>query len=171
MAKSREDITYRGHRVIANAGGAMIYPQKHGFKADGVEEALSQARTWIDDRYAARVDERRAKHVGTVDDYADALEANPPSAKEQIMLRAHATAPERKLTAQALADAAGWKSHSSANVHYGKLGRAMCEQLGLKVKGDNSLAYTHALGEYDEASSEWQMHEELAEALERLEIV
>ena len=69
-----------------------------------------------------------------------------------------------------LADVAGWKRYSSTKTHYGKLGKRLAEQLNLEISTDNSHAWIHTIGEYDDATSEWIMHEELAEAVEKLNI-
>ena len=170
MAKAREDIQFRGHRIIANKTGAMIYPDKHGLKAESTEEALDAARTWINDKYTDRADIRREPHIGTVEDYVEALSVINPTAGKRRMLVAHRGAEELRMTAAQLSEAAGWKSQSSANLHYGTLGKAVADQGDLKLTGSDKKAQTAALAQYHEDSSEWEMYPEVAEAMDRLNL-
>lgn len=170
MAKTREDIEYRGHRIIANNTGFMIYPDKHSGEGESVDENVEAAKAWVNDKNKARNDARRAKHIGTVDDYAEALEALSLGAHERVMLIAHRAAPDRKLSATELSEAAGWEEAGPANMHYGNLGRKIAQQLYLPIEDDKNLSWTDVLAVYDEAEGKLQMHAELSEALERLGI-
>lgn len=170
MAKAREDIQFRGHRIIANKTGAMIYPDKHGLKADSTDEALTAAKAWIDTKYIDRAEERREPYIGTVEDYVEALSVINPTAGKRRMLLAHREADDLRMTAKELSDAAGWKSHSSANLHYGTLGKAVADQVDLKLTGSDKKAQTAALAAYHDDSSEWEMYPEVAEALDRLNL-
>ena len=170
MARSREDVQFRGHRIIANNTGAMIYPDKHGLKADSTEDALNAAKAWIDAKYTGRVEERRAPHIGTVEDYVEALSVLNPTAGKRRMLIAHRQSDGLRMTAKELSEAAGWKSQSSANLHYGTLGKAVADQVDLTLSGSDKKAQTAALAEYHEDSSEWEMYPEVAEAMDRLNL-
>lgn len=172
--KIHEEV-YESHLIRANDKGAMVFIDgsknlEAKFKAITVDEALSKAKSWIDDKNEVRKSDRRADHIGTVDGYVEALGVTKLSKARRLMLVAHRRAEDRKMTATELAEAAGWKTHTSANTHYGKLGREVAEHLGLKIEGEGNLAWAHALAKYDEATSQWQMHEEVAEAMDRLNI-
>ena len=151
MALKREDIQYRGHRIIANKTGAMVYPDKQGIEGNSLENSLEEAREWVDD-------------------YAEAFGALSLGAHEEAMLKAHRNAPERKLTAPDLAKAAGWDGAGPANIHYGNLGRKVAEYLGLNLTEEDDRPWTAALADYHEETSEWHLYEEAAEALDRLNL-
>lgn len=170
MALKREDIQYRGHRIIANKTGAMVYPDKQGIEANSLENALEEAREWVDTKYQSRHKDRRKPHIGTVDDYAEAFSAISLGAHEEAMLKAHRNAPDRKLTAPDLAKAAGWDGAGPANIHYGNLGRKVAEYLGLNLTDKDDRPWTEALAEYHEETSEWHLYKEAAEALDRLNL-
>ncbi len=51
-------------------------------------------------------------------------------ANQYKMLQDHYSAPTRKLTAPQLADLVGYKSYSAINLHYGRLGKMICDELG-----------------------------------------
>ena len=172
MAVKREDINYRGHRIIANETGAMIYLLEGRHKIDGanMEDCLSQAKAFVDAKHAKQASARRAPHIGTVDDYSVALSSLKLGAHEVAMLSAHSRAPDRKLTATELSSSAGWEGVSPANSHYGRLGKRVADCINLKIDGKDDQAWTEALGAFDEETRQWQMHSELALAIERLNI-
>lgn len=168
MAKKRVNFQYRGHTIIANAGGAMVHPQKHLIEGSSIEESVENAKAYINSKYSEREKQRVAPHIGTVDDYAEALNALKLGSHELAMLSAHYSADERRLTAAELAKSAGWNDFSSANSHYGRLGKRIAEQVGLNLDGCNEQVWTEALAVFDEETREWIMHDNLAEALFRL---
>ena len=68
-----------------------------------------------------------------------------------------------------IAEAMGWKSFSSANVHYGRLAQLVGEEMGFKVDG----AFLSALGTFvapEEPGDHWLiiMRPQVAEALKQL---
>ena len=180
MAKARERVLYRGHDIIAQKGRSVARlvggssadegAQKF-FEAEAIEDGVAEAKAWVDGKYTERAEGRREPYIGTVDDYVEAFTAQELARHEHTMARAHAAAPDRKLTAQQLADAAGYKSYSSANLHYGKLGQRVAEQAGLSSPKMEAGAWTYALADYDDETNEWRMHEEMAEAMERLNLL
>ena len=89
MALKREDIQYRGHRIIANKTGAMVYPDKQNIEGESIENALELAKEWVDTKYKSRHKDRRKPHIGTMDDYAEAFEALSLGSHEEAMLKAH----------------------------------------------------------------------------------
>jgi hypothetical protein len=93
------------------------------------------------------------------------------------MLQNHYAAPEKKLTPTQLADSVGYKHYSAVNLHYGKLGRVLCEELAyippLTNHGDPTWTCGLAWGERATHESEWvwTMYENLANATRELGIV
>jgi len=84
------------------------------------------------------------------------------------MLKAHYLAPDRAITATQLAEAANYAGYESANLHYGKLGQMLCDELNLRPK-----VATHAIATDKENGTErgewlWMMRPEVAEAVEFL---
>ncbi len=173
MVMNRIDIQYRGHRIIANDTGAMVYGHELKYKIDGTDKTanLSKAKLFIDSKYKQRQENRRAPNIGTIDDYCEAISGFPLAKHEITLLSTHRNAPLRKMTASELSACAGWQSVGSANVHYGKLGRRIAEHLNLEIIGNDDLAWTGALANYDQETRQWEMHEELALALDRLNII
>ncbi len=110
--------------------------------------------------------------------FQDALLALRPIADGQMkMLREHFRAPGHRLTATQLADAAGYPNYRTANLHYGKLGRALGEYLSFpppqQDKGEPLYTSVIAFGEDgtgigDKAHYVWTMRPELVEALSDL---
>ncbi len=132
--------------------------------------------------------ETAAFTVPAADEYAKALKALdkakriPASAK--AMLGHHFNAHNRTVTYTHLAQAAalaegkdgGKVTHRAANVTYGKLGRALGEELGmsfLRSEGRKAPFYSSALGVGSSVTPEGGefelvMHHELAKALQQL---
>lgn len=180
---NRVELLYRGHKLIAASfrgepttavylGQTIATPER--FKARTIEEAVSLAKRWVDKKYDASASARSEHNIATVQEYVDALTARPPKENELAMLRAHVKA--NILTATQLADAAGYQSYSSANVHYGTFGREISEILHLipKTRVDGSTIWTSVLAHGIDADGElspeyrWQIHPQLVEALKRL---
>lgn len=115
-------------------------------------------------------------HIGTSAEYVAAFRALKLAKHEELMLRAHANAPDRTLTSREIARAAGYDSYSSANAHYGKLGRKVAEFLDLQPlvsSSRNEPVWTMAIAdgketEHAEDIWRWQMYPEVAEALREL---
>lgn len=103
--------------------------------------------------------------------YALALLGRKVTTGQWAMLRAHAAAPDRTLTATQLAEAAGYADYTAVNLHYGKLGAAIAKLLdiplptGTNGKPVSTFALATGTGEDDLAQWRWTMHEELAEAV------
>jgi hypothetical protein len=177
----RIDREYRGYRVIAaplkGKPCAQIYAGKSRiggirFEGETLDEVYADACIWIDGRLGAQISQQRAPHIATSEQYLDFLNAEKLGDHERSMLTAHATA--RVLTAGQLAEAAGWPNYSSANVHYGFLGRKAAARLGLELplKKDGTPVFTYALadsasegGDPETGHFQWAIHPELATAL------
>jgi len=166
---------YEGHLIRANATAAMVFLDgskdlETKFRAMDLEDAISKSKAWIDEKLGGRKTGRRAENIGTVEGYTEAFKVIKFSKARRLMLVSHSRADDRKMTPTELAHAAGWKTQNSATMHYSKLGKEVAERLGLKVDGTDKAAWTSALATIDPETDALQMHEEVAEALDRLSI-
>ncbi len=106
------------------------------------------------------------------------------------MLRAHLAAPDHLISATKLADAAGYSGYEGANLHYGKLGQRVADEIGFDPprRKDGTQIWTCAIArdpsmdtEYPEVSMlevllrnietlhfEWQMRPQVVQALKAL---
>lgn len=93
------------------------------------------------------------------------------------ILQMQYAAPNHTVTAPQLAAAVGLKSFYPINLHYGKLGRLLAEQINLskRVKSPRTgnLGWYRILssGEWGKDGFQWVMYPELAKALEEIGIV
>jgi putative restriction endonuclease len=107
----------------------------------------------------------------TSEDYLAALLSTEDSitTKQKAMLIAHAQAPGHVLSMRALADVAGYKNHTTANMQYGALGRKLADFFGVTDLPNQ----TQALATNDGVSDSnghfaWTLREPLIEALVEL---
>ncbi len=114
------------HQAQIFRGRVTIGPRHHGATPD---EALEAAKIWLDRRAEVEARVRATTHIPSVEAYREALSVIEINAAETAMLDAHIAAPRHTLTATQLAEAAGWDSWSSANLHYGLLGRKIAEAM------------------------------------------
>ncbi len=127
---------------------------------------------WVDRRIDAESAKRQASHIGTVDEYLEALRSLKIGAHDAAMLRAHANATDRTLTATELAKAAGYCKYGCANLHYGGFGHEVADFLGLQPEKSEDgtplwmSILAHAWKETGK-SDKWRftMHSEVAAAL------
>ena len=153
----------------------------HSVTAKTEDEVISAAKSWIDARCGENHDLRPMDDVygcrtGTVADFVYALEALKLTKSEELMLRAHVDAPEGRISATELAEAASYASYSSANLAYGKLGRKVAEISDLPIPDSTitgkplptGVLARIVSGEEHEASWIWEIRENLAEALRKL---
>jgi hypothetical protein len=134
------------------------------------------------DAMKARLDERDQKQqrdwvdgVPSVESYVEALQKIDVSEPMKAMLRAHAHAPDHRLTSVELAHAGGYKAYTVTATHYGKLGRQIADYLGMRLdSSDDSASGAAALAVAEPASKKadtaWRMHETLAKALSELDL-
>ena len=181
----RLDLSYRTFRIIAavlrgKATAAVLSAGKPWFRCEGpnLGAAVLEAKRRLDNLLTEECLRRRVPHIGTTGEYRRALRALVVSEIHRKMLRAHANAPNRTLTASQLARSADYECFEVANAHYGRLGRKVAEHLEIVpppyAKRDvpvwtrtlaEDVAVPGALGHW-----QWQMHEELALALRELDM-
>ena len=109
--------------------------------------------------------------TATAEDYRNAFIALGAEMTEtrRKLLRVHYRFYHHQATSSQLAEAMGWKSFSSANVHYGRLAQLVGEQMGFKIDG----AYSNVLCTFlspQEPGDHWLtiMRPQVAEALRQL---
>ena len=166
---------YDGHLIRANAKAAMIFLDgsrslETKLNAMSLEDAIEKSKAWIDEKIGGRREERREANIGTVAGYVEVFKVLKFSKARRLMLVAHRRADDRKMTAAELAQAAGWKTSTSATTHYSKLGKEVVERLDLKIDGTDKAAWTSALASIDPETDQLQMHQEVADALDALNI-
>jgi hypothetical protein len=187
-----QTVAYRGFTIRAGmqAGEARanvfregVQGLRHHAKAATVDAAVETAKAWIDELHTLKAEGRTRigdQVVGSQADFEDALMSVRIGAAPLQMLKAHYRAPAHMISALGLARAAGYKDHATANMHYGKLGREISEAAGLSpipsVKRRDHVFWTGVLasdaGQPDERGHlQWQMHDALARALEKLNMV
>ena len=88
-----------------------------------------------------------------------------PRGRQLEFLRAHLKAPERKMTARALAKAVGYRSYRGINLQYGILGRDIGQVLGKKEADIRVLV--SFVSPHSEDNAEWilVMKPQFADAL------
>lgn len=166
--------------VIAKAAGATREDAIARLKGD-LEQMEQLALSECDTEGAppASVYERAFSHL---------LPAMPDS--YIAMLRAHLAAPDHLISATKLAAAAGYSGYEGANLHYGKLGQRVAEEIGFVPphREDGTEIWTCAIArdpsvdiDYPDTSMlealsrnigtlhfEWQMRPQVVQALKAL---
>jgi hypothetical protein len=150
----------------------------HGTTAEATgpsaEAALTALETLLRDREAAERQSRRLASNGVLvpgpDAYRLALAVVRVHPNQWAMLNAHAAAGPNGLSATQLARAGSYDDFSTANLHYGKLGRLVADDLAmaLPVRANETEVATAALATYDlfpDGIQRWVIHPELATAV------
>lgn len=157
--------------------GSGIVAEATGSSQEAVVESLRQQLEEKDRAFlkSRRYDEVTKFHVPSSGEYEIALAITSFHASQRAMLKAHAEAGRRGMTATELARAGGYSDFSSANMHYGKAGRLLAESLGVEVPPSSSRddLPTAVLATWIETPGEeniglWIMYPELVEALKKL---
>ena len=182
MREERNLEEYKRHNLVAGYVRGMYQGKawKDGkaiveLQGDSTEDVLKQLKAEVD-RVVVEAAAARST-APTAAEYMDAfrklLKSQPES--RVLMLKAHYRAKERNITAAQLAKAAGFATHTSANLQYGRLGRALYEEMPMELerRADESLIFTSALatpGERTGPEEEWvwKMRPEVAAAMEAL---
>jgi hypothetical protein len=157
-----------------------------GYIGDKPTPITAEAKT-VDDavrlverQLVGRDADRRASRkdgIPTADEFADAFAALGPKIRKHHwkMLEAHLLAADATMTTGEIAGAAGYSGYSSANLHYGALGRLLAEHLGFDPPRDTDGAIlwtaTHATGERADADKlnwRWTLRPEIVACLRAL---
>ncbi len=173
---------YRQHEILArfykgNFHGRVWKGKEiiHETVGKNLVDTAEQLRQFVDNLI-----ENHALKAGTTPDEVRLLEGFRAIISQlhdgQIaMLKAHYHAKNQTLTAGELAASAGYSSYSSANVHYGKVGKALFElaPINLPKREDGSPIYTFYLAEAskdneDEEYWHWKLRPEVSKSIEIL---
>lgn len=115
--------------------------------------------------------------IPSAEKYVEALKAIHMSEAQRKMLMFHYNkSPHRTVTYTELAKAAEYDSYSAANLHYGKLGKALGEKLGIEFEplwegNPDSNFFSSAIStsnKYEDTEYMLIMHPELAKAIQVL---
>jgi hypothetical protein len=170
---------FRGKSLIAKAVGAGREETEKSLKAQLDQlNAIALSECDVDGAPSAKVYEQAFLAIG---------ELHP---NYEAMLRAHLRAPDHLISASRLADAAGYANYNAANLHYGRLGYLIAQEIGFsppkRSNGDPIWTCAIARGpetdpefpdtsleeallrSMDEPNFEWQMRPQVAEALRAL---
>ncbi|BCL39710.1 hypothetical protein [Nostoc sp. MS1] len=120
----------------------------------------------------------------TVDDYKQAFTAirSQMTDGHKLMLKAHYNAPAQTITATGLAQAAGYENYNGANLQYARIGELLANHLGYlpPEREDNGKPFWSGVlasgywknleGSKNNSQREWQwqLHPQVAQALEEL---
>jgi hypothetical protein len=145
-----------------------------GRAADSVLQAL---KAQVDDLFVVEVEEGMIEYPPP-ERYKDALGTIVGGLPDSYlrMLRAHYDAPDRTITATSLAAAAGFKTWSSANLHYGTLGRMLGERIWFQPWSAASgpvwtmIIASAADRTANEGHWQWRMRPQVTFAIESLRV-
>jgi hypothetical protein len=180
---TEEVVEYRKHTLVARAtkgnfNGRVYDPSRAkmtDIQGSSLEEVMVSLKDIVDTTIANQVKGRSTPPTST--EYVRAFQNIIGDLPESYtaMLKAHYHAPNRTLTATQLAEAGHYKNWSSANLHYGLLGKRVYEELPIQLptRDDGTMIYTFALAtgdnlKQDEAQWQWKLRPEVAEAIEYL---
>jgi hypothetical protein len=161
-----------GYVVRAYLGARLLH-EDCGLALDG---AVAEVRWWLD-QHDRELRAQRRNGRPTVEEYRRALVLVPFGTDHEAMLRAHARAEGRTITAAELAAAVGHADGEAAAREYSRLGRRIAEFIGftppgLKQRGEPLwIAAIATPGRYDNGSWSWVLFPEMVEALMALEPV
>ena len=178
----RVDVTVGRYRIIAGRLDERCVARAFRDRALVVEcggrtvdAAVEAARAAIARHDHERL-ERRDAGVPLAIEYQEALDHVLPGAPAAyaLMLDAHRRAPNQTATAADLARAGGYADYEAANVHYGKLARAIAEYLGFRPqsRADGTPIWTATLATGDteaKGGSErwrWRLRPEVVAAID-----
>ena len=202
VPKKRAPDTKVAARIDINFGAHGRYQVKSGFlngvyvarafpkaptKAQGMiaeatgateAEAVATLHEVIDAReeqrtLARRVDTHSGISIPSAEEYAEAIRQVTLSKTQRLMLEALSVAGEPGLTDQRMANAAGYKSQTSANRSFASAGRLIAEYLAVALEPEadaSALEGSVVLGfreptESAEDVGNWILHTELRDAV------
>jgi sirohydrochlorin ferrochelatase len=142
------------------------------------EEAIAALHDVIDARETRRtegrrIDETMGVSVPSIEEYLEALDQITLSRPQHAMLTALALSEDDGLSEQRMANAAGYKSRSSANRAFAAAGLLIASYLAIEMPAEEqpeNLAGSSVLGlrgvpKKDDAPGNWILFRELREAL------
>lgn len=156
------------------------------------EEAIAHLKAELARMDQADLSDRDAEGAPSASVYERALGHLLPDMPPSYiaMLRAHLAAPDHLISATKLAEAAGYAGYEGANLHYGKLGQRVADEIGFVPprREDGTEIWTCAIArdtamdtEYPDTSMlealsrnmetlhfEWQMRPQVVQALRAL---
>jgi hypothetical protein len=196
---SFETETYGRYEIksgpLDGSWGANAYRRKQLIaKATGKsrDEALAAVKAELDRLETIQLSESDEEGAPAAQVYEQAFTALLPTMPDSYhaMLRAHLNAPDHLISATKLAEAAGYSGYEGANLHYGKLGYAIAEDIGFAPpkRDDGSAIWTCAIARdpsadiefpdttfvealmrnFETAHFEWQMRPQVVAALRAL---
>jgi hypothetical protein len=180
MSNDRVVEEYRNHKLLAafHQGAFKGRVWNHDglqlteLNGSGIDDLLNSLRSYVDATFVEKANARTASPEAAeyVHAFQQILEGLPASYLS--MLKAHYHAPDRTITATQLADAGGYATWRTANLHYGLFGKRLYEALPIQLPAneDGTLIYTFALateGDFKGNVPEWQwkMRPEIVEAV------
>ena len=172
---------YRQHQLVAalNNGkfqGRVYKKDKNILDLEG--ESMAGIQTRLRDYVDTLFDsEAASRKQATTEEMLTAFRNILPKLNDNYlaMIRAHYHAPNRSITATLLAEAAGYDGYGSANLHYGKIGSFLYEELPMDIpkREGGKPIYTYMLADAAEKTGDeehwvWQMRPEVAGAVQVL---
>jgi hypothetical protein len=163
------DGTYKG---ALWHGGRIVEKVEGG----SLEEVYGKLVTLLVDRQAAKAAARNGA-APSVDEAVHAISRvlQKASDGQKAMLRAHFEAPDQRITASQLAEAAGYASYGAANLHYGLLGAMLYSEMpeDLPRRKDATPIMTFAIAdganrEEGELHWVWKLRPHVSEAIKQL---
>ena len=182
MSEDRVIEDHRLHTIVAawHEGKCQGRIRKdavvvHDTDGSDIQDVIARSKKFIDEKI-----EVEARIAGSTPDETRVLEglrAISPKLHDgqRAMLKAHYHAEDQTMTATELANAAGYPSYSSANVHYGNVGKYLYEFAPIDIEKykDGSPIYTFYLAEAATESDiekdwRWKLRPEVSKAIAAL---
>ena len=168
VARQKGEIV---HGAIWETGIAKPIEQIQGSSLD---EVYRQLETRLFEMQLSTASDRQGLDPSDKEAVAALRRALPRiSPSQRVMLLAHAKAPECRMTAQQLADAAGYAGYSGANMHYGRLGAILFAEMpeDLPRRKDGSPIWTCVIAsgdgpKEDELHWVWKMRPHIKRAVD-----
>lgn len=185
MKTDRRVEKHLGHELVAAKKGDVYQgvawkDKKRVYDCAGssLDDVVSQLRRYVDQKYEEVA--RQRTEAPDKEEYVQAFREIVDNLTDRhlAMLKAHYNAPDQTLTASELAKAAGYSTHSAANLQYGKVGKLVHQFVltDLHERADGTPVYSSALATPgDTAPAEehwaWTLRPQVAYAIERLGLV
>ncbi|MGZ8983017.1 MAG: hypothetical protein ACXW11_03565 [Methylotenera sp.] len=172
---------YRQYQLVSafNSGKFLgrVYKKEQNIldmEGDSMADVQVKLRNFVDTLIDSEAENRKQ---ATLDELVTAFRNILPKLNDNYlaMIRAHYQAPDQRITATLLADAAGYDGYSSANLHYGKIGGFLYEELPMDIpkRESGKPIYTFMLADAAEKIGTeehwvWKMRLEVAGAIQAL---